>query len=82
MDANQVKGLVEAGLDNCRVEVDGGGGRYEVVAIGDVFAGLTALKRQRLVYATLTEVIASGVVHAVTIRTFTPAQWDARAADA
>ena len=82
MDANQVKSLVEAGLENCRVEVDGGGGRYEVLAVGDVFEGINAVKRQRLVYATLNDVIASGEVHAVTIRTFTPAQWDARATDA
>lgn len=79
MEASQVRALVEAGLDDCRVDVEGGGGRFEVVAVGEVFDGLTPVKRQKLVYATLSEVIASGEVHAVTIRTFTPTQWDARA---
>lgn len=78
MEASQVRALVEAGLDDCHVDVQGGGGRFEVTAVGEVFAGLTPVKRQRLVYATLSEVIASGEVHAVTIRTFTPTQWDAR----
>ena len=79
MDASQVRGLVEAGLEDCRVDVQGGDGRYEVVVVGEVFDGLTPVKRQKLVYATLGDVIASGAVHAVTIRTFTPAQWDAQA---
>jgi acid stress-induced BolA-like protein IbaG/YrbA len=79
MDASQVRSLVEAGLEHCQVDVQGGDGRYEVVVVGDVFDGLTPVKRQKLVYATLGDVIASGAVHAVTIRTFTPAQWDARA---
>ena len=80
MEAEQVRSLVEAGLEGCRVDVEGGGGRYEVVAVGEVFEGLTPVRRQKLVYATLADVIASGDVHAVTIRTFTPAQWDAQAA--
>jgi acid stress-induced BolA-like protein IbaG/YrbA len=78
MEPSQVRALVEAGLEDCRVDVQGGGGRYEVVVVGDVFDGLSPVKRQKLVYATLSDVIAAGDVHAVTIRTFTPAQWDAR----
>lgn len=82
MEASQVRALVEEGLEDCRVDVEGGGGRFEVVAVGDVFEGLSPVKRQKLVYATLSEVIASCDVHAVTIRTFTQAQWDARAGEA
>ncbi|HSG87722.1 MAG TPA: BolA/IbaG family iron-sulfur metabolism protein [Pseudomonadales bacterium] len=80
MEASAVSALVEAGLASCRVEVEGGGGKFEVTVVGEVFDGLSPVKRQQLVYATLKEVIADGSVHAVTIRTFTPAQWSARGA--
>lgn len=78
MDASAVKERIEAGLEGCRVDVEGGGGRYEVTVVGEAFDGLTPVKRQKLVYATLTDVIADGSVHAVTIRAFTPEQWAAR----
>jgi len=72
MDAAEVSTLVAQGLPDCRIDVVGDGGRFQVTAIGEVFAGLSAVKRQQTVYRTLTEVIASGAVHAVTIIAKTP----------
>jgi acid stress-induced BolA-like protein IbaG/YrbA len=75
MDASAVRALVEAGLDDCRVEVEGGDGKYRVTAVGEQFEGLSPVRRQKLVYATLGDVIADGSVHAVQIRALTPQQW-------
>ncbi len=47
-----------------------------MVAVGEVFAGLSPVKRQQLIYGALSEEIASGALHAVSIKTYTPAQWD------
>lgn len=54
--------------------VDGDGYKYEVEAVGDVFGGLNAVKRQQFVYRVLNPYIADGRIHAVTIRTYTPAE--------
>jgi len=54
--------------------VDGDGYKYEVEAVGDVFDGLNAVKRQQFVYRVLNPYIADGRIHAVTIRTYTPAE--------
>jgi acid stress-induced BolA-like protein IbaG/YrbA len=78
MYAVDVKRMVEAGLEGCRAEVEGGDGRYTVTVVGEAFAGLTPVKKQQLVYGTLNEAIADGRIHAVTIRTFTPEQWGER----
>lgn len=78
MDASAVSARIEAGLKYCSVEVEGGGGKFQVTVVGAVFEGLTPVKRQQLVYATLKDPIADGSVHAVSIRTFTPEQWAAR----
>ena len=52
----------------------GDGYHNEVEAVSDVFSGLNAVKRQQYVYKILNPYIADGRFHAVSIRTFTPAE--------
>lgn len=78
METHEVKALLEAHLSGCEIHVEGGGSSFQVTAVGDVFEGLNAVKRQQCVYAALNEQIADGSIHAVTIKTFTPAQWAER----
>lgn len=61
--------------------VEGGGGKHAVTIVGDAFEGLSAVKRQQAVYRILNEHIASGAIHAVTMRLLTEAERRA-AADA
>ncbi|MCB1699327.1 MAG: BolA family transcriptional regulator [Pseudomonadales bacterium] len=80
MDAGAVKQLLQNHLGDCEFHVQGEGSHYDITAIGEVFEGLSPVKKQQLVYGALNECIADGSVHAVNIRTFTPAQWQARSA--
>ncbi|MFT7108673.1 MAG: acid stress-induced BolA-like protein IbaG/YrbA [Psychrobacter glaciei] len=75
MSPEDVQALLSEKLDHCQVTVEGDGYKYEITVIGDVFDGLNAVKRQQVVYGALNEKIADGSVHAVTIKTYTPAQW-------
>lgn len=81
MDAATVKALLQAQLQECEFHVQGEGSHYDIEAVGEVFDGLRSVKKQQLVYAALTERIADGSIHAVNIRTYTPAQWQARTPD-
>lgn len=78
MDAAAVKALLENYMPECEFHVQGEGSHYDIAAIGTVFAGLRPVKKQQLVYAALNDHIADGSIHAVNIRTFTPAEWQAR----
>jgi len=78
MDAATVRQLLEQHLQNCEFHVQGEGSHYDITAIGEVFQGLRPVKKQQLVYGALGECIADGSVHAVNIRTFTPAEWQAQ----
>jgi len=78
MHPDDLKTLLEAGLEDCEISVTSDGGHYNILVIGDLFAGLRPVKKQQLVYAVLNPVIADGSVHAVNIRTFTPAEWQAQ----
>ncbi len=76
MQASELQKVLENALTDCQVIVQGDDGRhFEVTAIGEVFASLNPVKKQQYVYSGLNELIASGEVHAVQIRTFTPDQW-------
>ena len=67
------------GLPETEVAVSGGNGRYQVDAVGEVFADLSAVKRQQTVYRCINDRIREGTVHAVTIVARTPAERDAAA---
>lgn len=79
MDAAAVKELLQSHMSECEFHVEGEGSHYNIEAIGEVFADLRPVKKQQLVYAALSEHIADGSIHAVNIRTYTPAQWQDRA---
>jgi acid stress-induced BolA-like protein IbaG/YrbA len=75
MQAQDIKALLEAKLENCEVNVQGDGSHFDVTVIGVMFDGLRAVKKQQLVYAVLSEEIASGAIHAVNMKLYTPQEW-------
>jgi acid stress-induced BolA-like protein IbaG/YrbA len=78
MDAASVKTLLQSHLQECEFHVQGEGSHYDIAAIGDVFEGLRPVKKQQLVYGALKDYIADGSIHAVNIRTYTAAEWQAQ----
>jgi acid stress-induced BolA-like protein IbaG/YrbA len=77
MQAEEVKQILEQQLEGCTAYTEGEGCDFRVTVVGDVFTGLSPVKKQQLVYACLSDQIASGAIHAVTIKTYTPEQWAA-----
>lgn len=63
-----IEQLLVSALPECEIAVEGGDGKYLVSAVGAVFEGLNAVKRQQKIYAVLNEHIASGAIHAVSMR--------------
>lgn len=63
---------LEAGFPDAEVAVSGAGNRFEIRIVSAAFDGLSRVKRQQAVYAVIGDLIASGAVHAVTIRAATP----------
>ncbi len=81
MEPERIRRLLRDAFPGCDVTVEGDGGKYAVAIVGDAFEGLSAVKRQQAVYRILNEHIASGAIHAVTMRLLTDAE-RAAAADA
>lgn len=77
MEIAQIQALLEEKLPDCEVNVGGDGYHHNVLVVGDVFEGLNRVKRQQLIYAILNEHIVSGELHAINMKTMTPAERDA-----
>ena len=78
MQAIEVKNILEANLPGTQVEVEGEGCNFQLNLISDELAGLSPVKRQQQIYAHLNEWIASGAIHAVTMKFFSRAAWAER----
>ncbi len=75
MTPEQIKSALETKIDDSRVEVESDGSHVHVVVVSAVFEGLNAVKKQQLVYSALNDAIASGAIHAVHMKTYTPQEW-------
>ena len=75
MTADQLKDLIAAGLACEHITLDGDGRHWYATIVSAAFEGQRLLGRQRLVYATLGNRMATDEVHALSMKTYTPAEW-------
>ncbi|RLA17084.1 MAG: BolA family transcriptional regulator [Gammaproteobacteria bacterium] len=71
MQASEIVELVQAKIGGAEVVVEGEGCSFSVAVTSDVFEGLSRVDQQKKVLAAVTEQIASGELHAITVKTFT-----------
>jgi monothiol glutaredoxin len=71
----EVEQLVQEGIPDAKVLVEGEGCDLLITVVSEQFTDLTLVKKQQLVMATLQEPLASGKLHAVSVKAYTPAEW-------
>jgi len=67
MNEDELRQLLSAGLGDCDIELQTDGNKLLLRLVGEVFDGLSRVKRQQLVYGLLNEKISSGEIHAVSM---------------
>ena len=77
MSPEELKSLIEAAFAGDHVEVTGDGRHFSAVVVSDAFAGKSMIAQHRLVYAALGDRFDTEVVHALSLKTYTPEQWQA-----
>lgn len=75
METTEVKEIIEQAISLDEVYVSANGSHYEVIAVGAVFEGMSRVKKQQAIYSPLSDLIQKNVIHAVSIKTFTPEEW-------
>lgn len=61
-------------LDETHVSGDNGS-HFQVIAVSTQFAGMTRVKKQQTIYAPLMEYILDNRIHSLSIKPYTPEEW-------
>lgn len=76
VQATDIETYIQQGLPCEGIRVTGDGHHWEAVIVSQEFAGKSRIKRQQLVYATVKERMESNEIHALSLKTFTPEEWN------
>lgn len=80
IEPSEIEQLLRGALDVQHIEIEdltGSRDHYRLVLVASDFEGVLPIKQHRLIYAALKEQM-KGPIHALTIESYTPAQWGAR----
>nr|WP_086938326.1 BolA family iron metabolism protein IbaG [Thaumasiovibrio occultus] len=75
METAQIEQILQEALSLQEVHVKGDGSHYEVIAVSEIFDGMSRVKKQQAIYAPLMSHIASNEIHALSIKAYTPDEW-------
>lgn len=71
----KIKQCIESGLECEHVEIAGDGQHFEAVIVSPAFRGKSKIQQHQLVYTALGDRMR-GEIHALSMRTLTPEEWD------
>jgi len=75
VEPSDVKSYIEQGLPCDELTVAGDGQHFEALIVSAAFDGKSRIQRQQLVYKALGGRMESGEIHALSMRTLTPQEW-------
>lgn len=78
MTADDLEQLIAAGLTCEHLTVEGDGRHWFATIVSPEFEGRRLIARHQRVYATLGERMKTDEVHALSMKTLTPAEWAAQ----
>jgi acid stress-induced BolA-like protein IbaG/YrbA len=79
MTAQELQSIIAAGLRCEHIELTGDGRHWYATIVSADFEGRRAIQRHQRVYATLGRKMHTDEVHALSMKTYTPAEWAAQA---
>ena len=80
MNSQELQSIISTGLACEHIEVSGDGRHWYATIVSPAFEGLRAIQRHQRVYATLGSRLQTDEVHALSMKTYTPAEWAANGA--
>jgi len=75
MTAQELQDIIAAGLPCQHLSVEGDGRHWYATLVSAEFEGLRLIQRHQRVYATLGQKMHTDEVHALSMKTYTPAEW-------
>jgi acid stress-induced BolA-like protein IbaG/YrbA len=81
MTPEELQSLISAHLVCEHIEVEGDGRHWAAIIVSSEFEGKRRIQRHQRVYATLGARMQTDEVHALSMQTYTPAEWSASKAN-
>jgi acid stress-induced BolA-like protein IbaG/YrbA len=78
MTSDELQTLISANIDCEHIELSGDGRHWYATIVSNIFEGQRLIQRHQRVYATLGGRMQTDEVHALSMKTFTPAEWAAQ----
>ena len=78
MTADELQTIIAAGLKCEHIELTGDGRHWYATIVSPEFEGKRPIQRHQRVYATLGQKMHTDEVHALSMKTYTPAEWVAQ----
>lgn len=75
METSEIKAVLMEALKLDEAHVSGDGSHFQVIAVSAQFAGMSRVKKQQTIYAPLMEYISDNRIHALSIKAYTPEEW-------
>ena len=75
MTAEELTSIIQAGLACEHIALEGDGRHWYATIVSAEFEGKRLIQRHQRVYATLGAKIQNDEVHALSMKTLTPAEW-------
>jgi acid stress-induced BolA-like protein IbaG/YrbA len=78
LDPKNLEAMIAGALPGSTVEVrdtTGTGDHFEARVVSPSFEGKSMVEQHKLVYAPLQELLRTGELHALALKTYTPEQW-------
>ena len=72
----QIRDYLQQGMSCQHVEVEGDGQHFQAVIVSSAFDGLRLVQRHQVVYKALGDRMRAEI-HALSMKTLTPAEWSA-----
>lgn len=75
MQTQEIEQLIASGLTDAEVTVEGDGTHFTALVISPAFTGKSRIQRQQLVNETVRAQLLDGSLHALSMKTYTPKEW-------
>ena len=75
--SEQIESMIQAEMPDAQVQVNdltGGGDHFEVTVISSAFEGRSLVQQHQLVYRAVQSAMSSEAIHALALKTYTPAE--------
>jgi acid stress-induced BolA-like protein IbaG/YrbA len=76
MTEQELQQIIQQGLSEATITVQGDGHHFEALIIAEMFADKNKVHRQRLVYQLLNPYLLDGRLHAISLKTLTPKEYN------